>query len=180
VSLISVEELRIRMQRDIDEATAQQACDLATGQVQSLTRQTLERAEHVEACTLSGRWDGSRWTVATRLRQRPVVTVDTVDVDGVELDPAGWGWDAATGWLTVNDTAVTSCTVTYTAGYDPIPADLKAVALDLAVADVANPAGVASERLGDYSVQFADRSKENRMKAILGRYTPQAGTVRVG
>ena len=45
--------------------------------------------------------------------------------------------------------------VGYTAGYDPVPADLKAVVLALAAEEYATPSPVvASERLGDYQVTY--------------------------
>ena len=178
-SLITVDELRTRLQRDLDDDFAAQACELATAQIQALTRQTLLRATHTETVQLTGRTVAGDWVAVATLRQRPVITVTTVSVAGSALAADLWTWRAELGLLCVANAGLQSATVTYTAGYDPVPGDLKAVALQLAAADVANPSGLVSERLGDYAVQYGDRAADIRIAAILARYQPHAGTVRV-
>lgn len=176
--LITPDELRTKLQRDLDEAVAQQACDLASAQVQTLTRQTLIAAEHVEHCELVARLWRRQLRPTTRLSQRPVTAVTTVTVDGAELDTALWDWDEASGLLAVT-TDSDRATVEYAAGWDPIPADLKAAALHFAAAEVSNPTGIVSERIGDYSVTFGDTATGNAIKTILDGYRRKAGTVRV-
>lgn len=48
--------------------------------------------------------------------------------------------------------------VTYTHGFDGAPDDVKMVVLRAAAVAWANPAGVASEQIDDYSVQYSGRS----------------------
>lgn len=58
-----------------------------------------------------------------------------IDINTISLDP------------------VTFVDVTHTHGYDPIPADVVAVAVNIALPQVINPKGMRSETFGDYSYQ---------------------------
>jgi hypothetical protein len=64
------------------------------------------------------------------LRQTPVLSVTSVDNDGTAVTP---DVDLATGIVYASGLSrrQRSITVTYTAGYDPLPADLRHAALEL-------------------------------------------------
>lgn len=180
MSLITPAELATKLQRTIADDVAQQACDLASAQVQALTKQTIVQTAHVEHVELSAQMVDGSWRAVGRLWQRPIVSVDTVTVDGTDLDPAAWWWRPGPDVLIVADPATALATVEYTAGYDPVPGDLKAVALTLAAAEVANPTGVVSESIGDYAVTWSDKATAARIDTILAGYRPRAGTIRLG
>lgn len=176
--LITPDELRTKLGRDIDEEQAQQACDIASAQVQTITKQTLVQSDHVEAVELVPRMFRGQLLPTARLHQRPVQTVNGVTVDGAELQPTLWQWDPVAGLLAVHvDTD--RATVDYTAGWHPLPADLKGAALHLAAAEVSNPTGIVSERLGDYQVTWSETAADKRVRDILAGYRAGAGTVRV-
>ena len=178
--LITPAELATKLQRTIADDVAQQACDLASAQVQALTKQTLVQASHVEHVELDVLVVDGVMRAVTPLWQRPVVAVDTVTVAGVDLYEDAWWWEPSLDLVVLADATTARATIEYTAGYDPIPGDLKAVALMFAAAEVANPTGVVSESLGDYSVTWSDKATTARIDMILGSYRRRAGTIRLG
>lgn len=99
-----------------------------------------------------------------RLKERPVVSVASVtDSSAVALTNVEFNTD---GWLLYTAAfsqvpgplfylgAAWPLTVTYTHGYATIPADVVMVVCSMAGRVVANPAGIRSEMVGDYSVTY--------------------------
>lgn len=195
MALVTVEELAAKMRTTLDEASAAMAVSIAASTIQTYTGQHIEATEHTDfvpvvVSTRTSPWPGStqppaswsRFLSVLVLHQRPVVAVDSVTVDGVMLAESEWWWGGGQRvWLSGVDGGVYA-EVTYTAGYDPIPDDIKAVALALAADEYSTTSpAVASEQLGDYQVSYRrDAATLNRYKAILDRYRPRSGTVRVG
>jgi Phage gp6-like head-tail connector protein len=72
-----------------------------------------------------------------RLSRRPVTVLAGIDVDGSALSTSDWELDARTGevWRLTNDRRThwhgSKITVTYSAGYYPLPNDLREAALTL-------------------------------------------------
>lgn len=195
--LVTVEELETRLGTTLDPDAAAQAVTLATALVTGYTGQGLMSQTYTHTLTAAygltitsvipstTRFDDYSGLIGViTLPQRPVVSVSTVVADGVTLTSGQWFYDHARAELQLQDPDVDLVTVTYTAGYDVIPADLKAVALSLAVDEINNPRGLASERLADYSVTYGAGSSGDasglsaRHRIILDRYRGGASTIR--
>lgn len=135
---------------------------------------------------------------AVRLPQRPVSDVDTVvdtdandvtftwhagDVVHVTADvPDSWAWEPRTSGLSHVD-------VTYTHGYDEIPAEVVAVVCQIAGRAFGRPAdqaGVTQESIDDYSYAVGAATAAGGVgmlrdeKAALDRYRRVVGTAWVG
>ena len=146
MTLIDRDELATWLQVDIPEAVADQACEMASGIISGYTHQHIASADHVHTLLVAP-------SGAVDLPQRPVTAVDRVTVDGDEVE--GWTWDGVSPQIRFTPTvAGPSVVVEYTAGWDPVPSVVKAVALALAGRSVSNRRGVRSEQLGDYQVTF--------------------------
>jgi hypothetical protein len=165
-ALFQLTELAAFVQSDLDTATAQVALDMAQGLIQHYTGQTLLYV------------DGSVWTVpddprglerrlawlpgldttygrsdlVIPLPEQPVTAVSAVN--GLA---ANVGFRLFGGQLLVSSTALWTwpLTVTYSHGFQSIPADLKAVGLRLAAKLLSNPSGLRSETIGGYSYTTA-------------------------
>lgn len=139
----------------------------ASAAIQARVRRTLGMQTHVEVH--SGRNRPRIW-----LRVRPVVAVSQVTVDGDPLDDSqgtAWTFVAETGELVRGDglgdsrfapwfpAGVGNVVVTYAAGYDPIPADVRrATILTVQALHAASALSGAykSESIGDYSYTLND------------------------
>lgn len=172
MSLASVSDLSIYLNRELTGSAAQQAemlLSIASNAVQAYCRQTLEYVEDDQA-SLVGNW-GSTLT----LPERPVVDVTSVSVDGTDLgSDNSWTWDGRDilyrgSWSDVNgawapqsdrphlywgsDEAIVE--VTYSHGFPTIPPVIVGIVCGLAARGIANPSGaVQSETLGPYSVTY--------------------------
>lgn len=126
-----------------------------------------------------------------RLHERPVVSVDTIRLindDGtVGVGIAGWTFDGVdtvnvgdiTG-IVINgpeDWEPTSVEVTYSAGYEVVPGDVKWVCADMVrMALLAPAAPVVSEQIGAYSYRLNDAAASGAVgmtadhRKILHRY----------
>lgn len=139
-----------------------------------------EAAQHIslvddDTVLLAGTWD---WDL--ELPERPVISVDTVAINGVAITPPGsfeWNnrqllrrslalseltgagmWNQAPGarFNTAGHWGGPGSTVevTYTHGYATIPDDLMLICKQIAARVVLNPEGIQSESLGAYSVRY--------------------------
>lgn len=160
-----------------EEARAALLLDSATAIIKAYTGQEIEAGTATETFT---------WGQVVRLRQFPVTDVVMVDVDGSVKDPDTYTFDSSgmlrwvdwstpitnlsTGWIV---------TVEYDYGYDPVPADVKAVCLSVAGrAFLRDPSGIEREQIGTYVVQYSTAGAGGRgleltdgEKGILAPYT---------
>ena len=149
-----------------DDERLEAACAQATAVIQAITGQTLCYVEDDEVCL-----DGSGSCVML-LPEVPVTDVSSVVVDGVEMT-SGWGWSAA-GLLEHRSAnwprKYRSVCVTYSHGYDPIPADLVAIATSIAgrFYDPDLMAGIQSESIGGYSYSKKSGLAEDEHLVLQG------------
>ena len=149
--LVTVEELAAHLGVEFsaeEEARPEQAIAGASAVIQrycnlvGLTR----RVDHT--ITLRGVW-GPHLT----LPAGPVVSVAAVEIGGTPIND----------WWLVRDDLVrhggwggtsTEVQVTYTHGFEAVPADVKAVCLEVVARGWVNPSGVRSETIDGYSVTY--------------------------
>jgi hypothetical protein len=147
--------------------------DLASGRIQGWTRQRLELVTD-DVVTLAGTYD---WEL--KLPERPVVSVMSVEVDGVAL--------AVTAWRVADSRLIrkvggwtgpaTAVEVTYTHGYATIPDDIRGVTLELASRMMSSPSGVQQEGIGTYNVTFADNGDDDPVFDPISRYRQRSASV---
>lgn len=136
--LVTLDDLAAYLQQSFtgDLATsAQAACEQATATVRGWCRQVITRATHTESVTVRT-GDAVDHVI---LHERPVVSVTSVTVDGVELAS---GWTLARQIVTLDRDAYTSVAVVYEAGREPGDALLgvaRSVAVRLAARLYQNP-----------------------------------------
>lgn len=174
----------------------------ASALVQSYTRQTFVPPA---ASTIVLRESAG----VVRLPKRPVTAVTSVVLIGLNGTPditvVGWGWDGldvvdVSGWDTamvslpewVQDRSWLPATyrVTYTHGYNEVPAEIVAVVCAMVGRTMAAPStssGVTSETIGSYSYRTSEPGMGVTVtltgadKALLDEagYRPKAGTTQV-
>jgi hypothetical protein len=169
-SFASVSELEAHMQRQfgVDEfQTAEQTLELATGLIQSHVGHDIFPTATVQMFTRPQGF--SRLGGMLKLRHRPVIDVESVIVDGAETT---FVVDKEAGLLyaTVEEPLVQtlpdhpgSVTVVYTHGFDPVPAEVKSVCLDIAGRVLENPNGYTQFSIGEFSAGYGSHSA-----AVLG------------
>lgn len=188
--LFTVSELASYLQRDLDTASATLAKDSAQAIVRQYAQQEFTSTTYTGALLPI---DVHGWSYVVNFPQRPVTAVTSVAVNGttyVSGDDYAWNGYAPfirlsyveAGTATFADDPV--ATVTYTAGFSTVPADVKAVALAVAARQYDNPRGIRQESIDDYSVSRAgaddDLAGVTLLKAeqrILDRYRVRAGSV---
>ena len=111
------------------------------------------------------------------LPQRPVVSVASVQRDGVEVP--GWTLERDRLWLTGGRPA----SVTFTHGYTQVPGDVLAVVLTAAQRVLNNPSDLRQETVGSLSVTYAAEtigaSLSQADKDLLARYRRRMAVVRL-
>lgn len=152
MALFTLYELASYLQQDLDTATADLARSTATGIVEDVTGPLESRTSTVVLAIPS---DG-----VITLPVGPVTDVTSVTVDGAA---AAFVWlrpypvISLTDWLPSSDPDVwPTATVEVVHGYGVVPVVAKAVALAVAGRAYANPRGLKSVRIDDYSEQQAD------------------------
>jgi hypothetical protein len=171
MAFATVEDLATYMARDFsaaETATATQALDIATANIQRYTGQTITATPNQ---TVTLRPDTFHPTI---LLQRPVTNIDSVVEDGVTLTVNVDYYFTASGLLfRIDQNWGEKVVVQYDSGYAVIPDDIKGVCLSLA-ARIFGSSGqaVSSESLGLYQVQY-DNSEmlTPAEKGILSRYS---------
>lgn len=193
--LITVAELEARLQRSVDPAAGAQAVELATAMVTGYTGQAIAQATHTDLLDVTLRQlprvdlpeghplENFGHTVGVvALPQRPVVSVSSVVADLEVVPAAEWYFDAFEQVVLLEEHDQWRVQVTYVAGYDPVPADIKAVALSIATAELSNPLNVGSERIGDYSITYAGGPGGPALpplqQRILDKYRKRVGSIR--
>jgi hypothetical protein len=158
--LITLTELASHLQQDLDTYTAQLALDGARGIIEGRIGRPVMRVTRtprlpVQANDRQPRAYGDDYCFGgyVTLPGGPVTAVTSVQADDVALSTDEWAWDRFDTVYVATDEPTVE--VTMTAGYNTVPADLKAVALALAGRIYAQPvAAVRSESIDDYSVAY--------------------------
>jgi hypothetical protein len=161
----SVSELENHLHRDLapeEVAPAEQLLELATGLIQSYTGQELWPGTTTEVVPAPANFSVLGGKLV--LRQRPVTAVTSVTVDDTDAEFVA---DLKAGIVHVIRTTTLVqtlpdwprlVTVTYQHGYDPIPAELKAVCLDVAKQVIVNPHGYTQVTVGEFSAGFGSHA----------------------
>lgn len=193
MSLITPEDLALKLRADVDLDQALQVCELVTGMVQAVTGQTLTLADHVDVVEVSPatlpriKWPTGHslasWPTIvghTVLHELPVSDVSAVATFGDDLNADAWWWDGLSPEVWLADPETPTATITYEAGWDPVPPALKAAALAIAAGEYTNPTGLKSEQIGDYAATFGAAGGpgiDGSVAKILARYTRRTGTI---
>lgn len=153
--LVSPDELRTYLQRDLDEDVAALAVASASGIVRDFCRWPISTEE------VTFTLDGSGTTMLNLPTLR-LVSVDAVRIDGTEIAAAvptvsdGYTWSErgqvylAAGWPARLRCIEVDCVH----GYDSTPDTVRAVVLVLAVRAATNPEGLRSKTIGGISKSF--------------------------
>lgn len=190
VALATIDDLAAVMARDLSDSDLERCTtllDIASQRVRTHTGQTFTKVTTTDVLRVRNK--------RVKLPQRPVVSVGSV----TDLNDITVGFDR--DGLTVLDLARTpvnafeieprrtglrTVKVTYTHGYDPIPADVIGVVCDLAAAALDTPpeqSGVQSETLGPFSMSSGSKYPgvllTQAMKDSLAPYTAPVGTAQV-
>lgn len=148
-------ETHLFLQNELDAATnaIQEYCGWHIAPVQSIELiRRFPSKEHV-------------WLPAMRVTGVTAAKIDGVDLadrlDEVEFDPV-------TGWTNLVGRSVA---VTFNAGYEAVPADLKLLVLEMSAGALGSPLGVTREQAGGVSVTL-DRVSGGLTEADYDRLTP--------
>lgn len=148
---------------------------MASGVARSFTRQHLS---HVTDDTITVR--GVRDALLV-LPERPVTAVSQVTVAGDVVDPAGYYTSSDALRLMFGElwgSPDLEVTVTYSHGFDPVPADVVAVVAGIAARLYRNPDGYRSETIGDYSYTVDGSGPLTDLeRSLLSRYRVTAASV---
>ncbi|MEU7149210.1 hypothetical protein AB0B15_14410 [Streptomyces sp. NPDC045456] len=174
------------------EAQAQALLDQASSVIRGYLRQDITRATTTATFTMR-RPDPLRSCAGVvTLPQRPVEEVITVAVNGMAT--SGWWLDGTDllvrAWTWDHPPAAhhpPRVTVTYTHGWDPVPGDIAAIAIQAANRVLVNPTQVRSETVGGEAVTYLVPTTGEALGVLLSRtemrvldrYRRTAGTVRV-
>jgi hypothetical protein len=138
-----------------------------------------------------------------RLPRRPVNSITSVKVIGTDGTAGaaitGWAFDGidrvdVRGWsrtiinlaADLADGVTDTVQVVWVYGYATVPADVKAVALEVAGMQVANPQGLRQETVGGYSVTYAGGNDvfglalTDGQKSVLDEYRIKRTSMRTG
>lgn len=160
-----------------DAAVAQAALDQATTAIQMATGQTLLATESTRLL-LDG--EGADTLLLPEL---PVTDVSVVRVEGIELDEDDYEWSSTgllrlRGWCRHFPRRMQSVDVTYSHGFDPVPADLVLATAKIACRILAggevtgatlDGVPITHERVGSYSVSY-NQGLTQTETAVVERY----------
>jgi hypothetical protein len=173
------------------ELQAQALLDQASAVVRSYVRQDITQATTTDTFTMR-HVDPllHRCAGAVTLPQRPVVDIGTVLIDGTETHDwwqdgndlllRSWTWDQPPAAH-----RPPQVTVTYTHGWDPVPAEIQAIVMQAANRVLVNPSAVRSEMVGGESItylipttgEFLGVLLSRTEQKVLNRYRLTAGSV---
>lgn len=165
----------------INTTRAQLILDIATAEIQSVTRQTISQVTN-DAVKLKGNWRNK-----IVLPEQPVTAVTSVSVLGLTYVPGSdYSFDGIrsiyrgavrftpdSGDPTFVDTELhwggpdLTIDVVYTHGFATIPADIKGICLAMAARAFRNPVGAQSESVGQYSISYGDVTMTRAEQRIL-------------
>jgi hypothetical protein len=114
---------------------AVQACLSARGVIEDYCGQPLLESETIEVVDALFRWP----VTTVFLARWPVTAVASVAAGGVVLDAATWSFRRS-GILELGSPPSSPVTVTYTAGWNPLPQSVRLLALRVASRLASNPA----------------------------------------
>lgn len=195
-SLVTVADFAARLGRTlttVQQAQAQALLDDASGVVRAYLRQDVTLGTTTEMFTMRRR-DPVLYRRAgvVTLPQRPIVSIATVAVDGTVT--ADWWQDGTDlllrAWSWAHPPAAhrpPQVEVTYTHGWDPVPADIAAIVMQAANRAIVNPGQLRSETVGGESVTYLIPTSGEALgvllsrteQRVLDRYRLTAGTVAV-
>jgi hypothetical protein len=175
------------------ETQAQALLDQSSSVIRAFLRQDITYATTTDVFTMR-RADPlrDRCSGVVTLPQRPVAAVTRVEVDGIqthdwwlegeELRVRGWNWGHPPAVHTPPQV-----TVTYTHGYDPVPADLAVIAMQAANRVMVNPSAIRSETVGGISTTYLIPGTGEALgvllskteQKVLARYRRASGTIRL-
>jgi hypothetical protein len=195
VASATANELRLFLRHlgaftDDETAQADLLIDLAEGEVEDVTGQSLELSTDtviLDAPTRQDPWPQVAGTGSHKLLlpRWPVTSVTSVTIlNDTEADEEltygadhDYTWSASgtltrvNGWWPTWDRGVQ---VVYTAGHSPYPVGAKRIVLRMAAAAWGNPMLLASESLGDHSRSFSAEalgmSMSDKDRKLLGLY----------
>lgn len=159
-------------------AKATLVLETATAQIRGWTRQYLEFVADDE---ITVRGTADRELV---LPERPVVEVGDITIGGMTIAPSSYQLHGDTlvrldGWYSPASIVV----LTYSHGFDPIPDDIRGVALQIAARMMSTPPGVRihQEGVGTYTVSdtYGDASPSDDPMTYLTRYRRRTGSPRL-
>lgn len=188
--LATVQQLEARIGHSVDEARAAALLDDASSIVRNYTRQTITRVENDR---FTVRYSRGRVTLPERPADEPTL-VERADGSGV-IPHVSWWWSGLNEVEFYNSTliangpyyrhAMRSVTVTYSHGYEEIPADIVAVVCQM-VARVIDGAvtspGLRSEAIDDYTAQLGGGLSSGTIalvpeeSRVLDRYRRRGGS----
>lgn len=177
---------------DLNEPAATLLIECATAVVQEAAEQRIVRATSTVTLEPSpGRW---LW-----LPQQPVVSVESVTLDGTALASGDYslrgyrlwrssGWQTVTSWETSGMSAPSEVVVEYTHGYEAGAQELqraRQAVVALAGAVYANPKGTVREQIDDYAVAYEAMSARMEAAPYLRQglrryYGRSAGLITLG
>lgn len=175
MAYVTEQELATFMQQTLDTATATAVIEGACGVVEGYCGQafTVTAGEVKTLATYAG---GYRF----RIPVGPLTAVTSV-VDAETAQPVDFVWHS--GSLVGLDEPTDYVIVTYDYGWTTPPAAVKAVTLAVAARAYVNPAGLRTENVDDYQVNYwGDGSAFaifKHEKAALRRYRAKFNTVEV-
>lgn len=190
--LFTVSELASYLQRDLDTSSATLARDSAQAIVRGYCHQELSSTTYTDALLPISveTVDGIGGSYVVRFPQQPVTAVTSVAVSGVTyVSGTDYAWNGYAPFIRLRSVERSSdtfeyypvATVTYTAGFATVPAEVKAVALSIAARQYDNPTGIRQQTIDDYSVTRAgaddDLAGVSLLRAeerVLRRYRPGA------
>jgi hypothetical protein len=174
----TVQDIEDFLQIEVDEPSAQRAIDAATEAIRNYCRQQIDLEED-DAYT----FDVAAGQVGLFLPELPVVEVHLVLEDGetlvegddedYQLGNHGILYRVGAYWAE----GIQIVTVTYTHGYEDLPADIvdvctraasRAYQVGLKSADSDGVPGIASKSLGDFSVAFQAEQGGGVGEGLLG------------
>ena len=186
-SFATVQDLANFLQQPVANSAAQLALDLASARIRKRTLQTFDPVVD-DVVVLEGGTD------LLRLPQRPVTAVSKVEASwayapfaflavtegfqftrwGPELKWRGSYAAAGPAWSTY--VWPPQVRITYSHGYDSVPDDVRACALELARDRYTNPTGAAEETVGNYSWR-AGATAEALLAELVETYKVRYGSV---
>lgn len=186
--LADLDDVEAVLGRDLDDdevGRTVKLLQLASDAVRIHTGQQFDYVEDDEI-TIEPDIEGHLW-----LPQRPVISVSTVKItsSNTPIDTVGYGWTRdgylARRWFPTNAEIpwwIYPLTVTYTHGYQTVPADVRLAVAELVGGSMANPSGIVSESLGVYSVRYLSNrspgvSLTSEVEQRLRRYRRQPSSL---
>ena len=177
-SLATVADLAATLGRTFtpdQEAQAQALLDQASSIVRAYVRQDITRATTTDTFTMR-RADPvlHRCGGLVTLPQRPVVDITVVSINGTAT--TDWWQEGSNlllrAWAWAEPPAANrgpQVTVTYTHGWESVPGDIAAIALQAANRVMVNPSGIRSETVGGISTTYLIPATGENLGVLLSR-----------